>query len=159
MEPLNNSPIPSTTTGQPPMGMPQQMATPEQKKELEMLIEKTRGNLAGLNTAKIQTTNESERARVEALREIFKMFQLNGVDLEDPEAINAFIEEIRKKNPEMAKMLEDALGSLLTGEEQPIEQQEPMEMPGMPNMDQQEGGGMIGQQEMPIPQNNLQERG
>jgi hypothetical protein len=123
MDPLNNSPL-NPMMGQMPPAQEAQptMATPEQKQDLLDLVQKIKGNLANLNTAKFQAKNSGERGRIDTLKEIFSILRRAGVDLEDPNSVNAFLEQLRAKSPELASLLEEALTQILGGEQEQPEQ-------------------------------------
>lgn len=118
---------------EPGMGMPggSPEASPEQKQQLMDLISQIRAKLAETNANMFAGTNKSEQTRIDALKQLFEMMQSAGVNLQDPVAVQAFIDKMREMNPDVAQMFEDALQGLLNegGSEAPAE-----EMPESPEM-------------------------
>lgn len=118
--------LPSAVPPAPEGGMPgmggEEMATPEQKQQLMDLIEATRGKVGDLNTALFQSENAADAARRGALKEVFTLLEAAGVDLNDPESVSNFLNNMKMEDPELAAQLEEAISGLLGEEPQPTEE-------------------------------------
>ncbi len=142
---------------QAPLGAPQQMASPEEMKQLTDLLGATKGKISELNSTGFVANNSGEAERQEGLKEVFAMLEQAGVDLRDPAAVGEFLEQLKSINPEMAQLLEEAIGSLLGEGTAPQESEwsAPLPNPGdmninneaiQPNIQQPPQGGVQGGQ-------------
>lgn len=132
-------PIQQMQGAQPSEGKAVKMATPEQKKQLMDMIEATKGKLGEFNSASFSVDNQMESSKNDALKEVFATLQAAGVDLTDPASVADFLSKLRIQNPQMSKIFEDALNSLLGIEQSPSDTDQPQEPAPMPDLGQQAG--------------------
>ena len=122
MPPAMGAPDLGTSTGMPPMGdpssagVPDSMATPEQKQQLISLIQEIRKQLGQFHAVQFVNTNKAEQKRNDLLKEVFSELQAAGVDLQDPQSVSDFIAKLRAQSPDLADLFEQAMNQLLTGQ-------------------------------------------
>lgn len=115
---------PSVMPGQPlpsqgmQPGVPQEtpgaeFISPEERQQLQELLDATKEKMGELQTAKFASGNAREIAKLDALKEVFQMMKEAGVDLMSQESVAAFIERMKSTNPAMAEQFESSLDSLL----------------------------------------------
>lgn len=124
----------------------QDMASPEQKQQLMDLIDQIRSQLGELNALQFAHTNQSLQQKNDLLKEVYSELQAAGVDLTDPQSVAQFIEQLKKKSPDLAQLFEQSMMSLL-GAPQPASSPDMGSMGGgMPDM-----SGMPGANDMQNP--------
>ncbi len=113
--PINGmgQPIPEEGMQQPRTGpldrmMPPPMGEAEMAADLEDRFEAVERKKAELDTRKISDTNKLDAMKQEILGKFFQSMQELGVDLDDPASINQFLEELSRKDPDFAILLENA---------------------------------------------------
>lgn len=121
----------------PPAGMAGGMATPEQKQKLMDMIGVLEQKMGEFNAAKFAGANKSQSSKAEALRQVFIALQSAGVDINDPQSVNSFLNELKSKNPDLAQFFEECVSALI-GDEAPepqgmLEQDENPQDEGMNN--------------------------
>jgi len=111
---------PQGPAGMPPVSPDQggAMASPEQRAELEDLMNKAQGKMGELQTAKFVSANEEDASNAETLKEIFIMLRDSGVDLTNPNSVAEFLEKLKGINPTLGQQFEDTLVTLMDGAEQ-----------------------------------------
>jgi len=114
-------------TPQPPMGnMPQGMpdpsgsqpVPPEQAKELQDLADILHQKLERMKALRFSSDAYLEKFRGKLLAELFKRMQDSGVNLQDPQSVNAFLKKMSDISPDLGQEFEQLLG-LLMGEDVP----------------------------------------
>lgn len=111
-------PMPSDVggmTGATPPGQ-EEMATPEQKQSLMDLIDQIRSQLSELHALSFAHSNQSLQQKNDLLKQVYAELQAAGVDLTDPRSVSQFIETLKKKSPDLAKLFEDSMSQLLGAE-------------------------------------------
>ena len=98
---------------QPEVG---QMTTPEQEQELANLLQAAQSEMANLTSQRFSSENERKQYKLDVLSAVFEMLQSSGVDLNSPESVAQFLQELKARNPQMATDFEVAIEALL-GEE------------------------------------------
>lgn len=119
MDPLNPSvaPAPESPEVAPTMlGAPEGLSQEEMRANLQEMMEKIQEKYQDFNAQKFSSEGKSKELQSQALREIFSILESMGVDPSSPESVNAFLEDLRATNPELAEQIEAALKSVL-GEE------------------------------------------
>lgn len=134
MDPLNQSVAPAPESpGMAPttLGASQGMSQDEMRANLQGMMEKIQGKYQDFGAQKFSSESKSKELQSQALREIFSILESMGVDPSSPEAVSAFLEDLRTKNPELAQQIEMALKSVLgeegESEEAPVEEEVPPE--------------------------------
>lgn len=143
MDPLNPQqpqPKPSVMPGAPlqsqgmnpgaqPEAPGQEFISPEERQQLQELLDATKEKMGELQTAKFASGNAREAAKLDALKEVFQMMREAGVDLSSQESVADFIDRMKAANPTMAADFEAALDALIGVEPEPAPTQ------GMPVTD------------------------
>jgi len=124
------SPMPEApmSPGMAPGATPQ-FATDEQRQQLLDLIQQIRDKVAETNANMFAGGNQTQRVKMDALKEIFDLMKSSGVDLSDPAAVQKFIDDLKAFSPDIGQMFEDAMNDLLGGQGENTEQSQPMDMP------------------------------
>jgi len=111
---INNSITPEIQSTQetavPEMSQEQMMA------DLDQLMSKVQGKYQDFNTQKIQVGNNVQDMQEETMNKIFEILSAAGVDGSDPQQVNDFLEKLKGINPELYKIFEDAISSVMGGE-------------------------------------------
>ena len=126
------SPMPAPAMGPgdvPGQGGVQQFASDEQRQQLLDLIQQIREKVAETNANSFAGGNQTQQAKMDALKEIFDLLKSSGVDLTDPAAVQKFIDDLKAFSPDIGQMFEDAMTDLLGGPGENTEQPSPMDMP------------------------------
>lgn len=96
--------------------------------EEELSQDQMRSNLADM-MAKLEVGHQNltsqsassdlkvKQYRNEALRQVFDILEQAGVDPTDPEAVRAFLDNIKTENPELAMQIEEIIDSILGDED------------------------------------------
>src|ERR1035437_91939 len=116
MEPLQNPtqdpnamPQDPNTTPSGPNLTPQQM-TKDLKKLMDSIDEKM--NL--FNGQKKAASNQLQASQDDAIQELFEVLKRNGIDPSNKDSVNAFLQELQKRNPQGYQIFENAINSLLS---------------------------------------------
>lgn len=108
----------------PPMGMPEAPGGadvgPEKRAELQNMLGQLGNKRAEFNATQFSSKNQMESARQEALMQVFKVMQENGIDPNNLEEVKAFIDELERTNPEMYQAFVKAFELLLSGVEEGV---------------------------------------
>lgn len=83
---------------------------------LQGLMSKIESKRQDLNSQSFTSEFDIEKQKGESLRQLFDLFQSMGIDPSNVEEVGAFLEKIKKNNPELSQQLEKILSSIL-GEE------------------------------------------
>ena len=126
--PPSSMPAPAMGPGEMSSGG-QQFASDEQKQQLLDLIQQIREKVAETNANTFAGGNQTQRVKMDALKEIFDLLRSSGVDLTDPAAVQKFIDDLKSFSPDIGQMFEDAMNDLLGGPGENTEQPSPMDMP------------------------------
>lgn len=111
--PEGEQPMPVQGGGLPEQGMGPQMTTPEQEQELANLLQAAQEEMANLTSQRFAAGNERQQYKMDVLSAVFEMLQSSGVDLNSPESVSKFLQELRARNPQMAQDFEMAIEALL----------------------------------------------
>src|SRR3990167_10099633 len=125
MDPLNQTvaPAPASPEQAPAIsGTPEGLSQEEMRANLKGMMEKIQGKFQDFNAQKFSSGNKSKELQSQALREIFSILESMGVDPSSPEEVNAFLEDLKTKNPELAQQIETALKSVLGEEVESVEE-------------------------------------
>jgi len=107
-----------------PVSPPEAPGIPGQENQPELSQEQMRGNIQGL-MSKLQTKNQDleaqqlssgnnmDKAKGEALRELFDILENMGIDPNNVEQVGAFLNKLKENNPELHQQVESSLESLL----------------------------------------------
>jgi len=68
-------------------------------------------------TTNLMNKNKDEIHRKKVINKVFDTMESLGLDPSDQEALSSFMEKAKQTHPEMVKVLEEALSSLLDGGE------------------------------------------
>lgn len=101
-----------------------EMATPEQRAELDALIGDTRQAIGDFNASQFAMGNQNRAAAGEELQNFFAQMQAAGVDLNDPKSVAKFIQDLRNVNPELAETFEAQATAMLSAADNNEEQNE-----------------------------------
>jgi transcriptional regulator with AAA-type ATPase domain len=85
----------------------------QMKANLQELMSKIEAKMQDFNSQKFSSDNKIKEQESQTLREIFDLFQQNGVDPSNIDEVSAFLQKIKENNPELAQQLESALQSIL----------------------------------------------
>ena len=135
-----------------PTGAPAEMPS-DPKAVLQELMAKIDETMSKIQETQATGEQLDQNTKMEILKALFDVLQKMGVDPNDQEAVNAFLEQLKTANPEVYAAFERVLDSILEPAEQPQEPEAPMgQNPAetFPNL----GGGMPGQAQeggMPMP--------
>lgn len=119
MDPLNQSslpPVPASPEGVQGGPTGAQLSQTEMSASLQNMMGDLDGKYSEFQDAKTQADSDSEEQKNDILRQLFDLFQIQGVDPADPEAVKAFLDKIKQENPEVFAQIEKALQSLIGGE-------------------------------------------
>ena len=94
-----------------------QPMTPEQRQELLDMIEKIKAKMGEANAALFAGGNKTNETRSKLLQMIFEMLQTAGVDLNDQQSVNDFIQKLQALNPQLAAWFEASFDALLGTEQ------------------------------------------
>lgn len=86
------------------------------KSKLDDMFASVEEEYRKMNTNKFSSNNKMERDRIDALRQVLDALQQSGIDLNDPEQIRAFMDQLAQQDPDLLALFEDAMKGLL-GEE------------------------------------------
>ena len=111
----NLAPAPASPEAVPGIGA---SASPELSQEqmkgnLQELMGKIESKYNEFGAAKASADNASKTSKSEMLREVFDLFESQGVDPNSPEEVGAFLDKIKETNPEIYAQIDQALRSLL----------------------------------------------
>jgi hypothetical protein len=94
-------------------GEPEQQASGLSEEQMRANLNELMGNIESkhqeLEGEQFISKAKIQEKRSESLRKIFDLFSSWGVDLNNVEEVQKFFDELKQKNPEMAKQLEEAL--------------------------------------------------
>jgi len=120
MDPLNQAGLPMSPPEAPgvPMGAPgaPELSQEQMRSNLQEIRSKIEEKQQDLNSQNFVSANREQEMRGDTLRQIFDLFQANGVDPNNLEEVRVFLEKIKASNPELSQQLEQALKTVL-GEE------------------------------------------
>lgn len=95
----------------------QGVAMPSQEQEVDSISPQEQDKIKALLFA---AKNKTEIIRQKILTEVFEELQSFGVDLADQQSVNDFIIKLKESSPELAQNFENAMNSLLGGEDQNV---------------------------------------
>ncbi len=116
------------------------------KQNLDDKFSKMENEYRRYNSNRIVATNKKEEERVLALRQALKLLQQAGIDPNDPQQIQDFMDKLAERNPDLLAIFENAMNILLGGEPQdqqtgaqegqqmPQQQTDQMQQPMQPQM-------------------------
>lgn len=110
--------IEMTTPGLDMLGDPAQggLSQEEMRNNLSELMNGVQSKYSELNSEVFSNKNAADSTRQETIREALEMLQAAGVDLNDPESINQFMQRLNEMNPDLFMLFEDALNKILAGD-------------------------------------------
>lgn len=123
MDPMAGQPMPQE-------GQELQYISEDERQDLLDMITEVRGMLSEVERSDSMSAAQIEAQRIEALRQVLMQLEKIGVDLTDPEAVRAFIEELREFNPEMAAQFEQSIADLIGEDEESTEQLPSVDLEG-----------------------------
>lgn len=115
----------------------------EMRANLSNMSDMADNAMRDLYAEKYRSDNKAEASRVENLKKVLEMMKQNGIDPNDPNQIQQFLNQLQQSNPDMYEIFVDALNTLMSGEEAP-------QVPGMDQGEQMPGmeQGQMPQQDM-----------
>ena len=131
---------PTPDAGVPPQGGatdPSAPITPEQRAELVHKLDSVKQGYSKWQSMRFALGNKANEAKRDQLRQVFQVFQSKGINLNDPQAVKGYLEQLRQESPQNYQALSSALDYLLSNEnEQSPEQQSDSgpELPGGPDL-------------------------
>ena|SRR3990167_8797122 len=138
-QPQTVAPAPASPEQAPAVsGAPVGLSQEEMRANLKGMMEKIQGKYQDFNAQKFSSESKSKEQQSQALREIFSILESMGVDPSSPEEVNAFLEELKIKNPELAQQIETALKSVLGEDQEVVEEPVGEEVPPEGNMNTNE---------------------
>lgn len=121
MDPLNPqvAPVPSSPAGVP--GIPDASAAgPLSQEQMRANLQEVQGKLqdsfSGFNKQVKMNDISSKEQASELLRQLFDMLQSQGVDPNSPEAVKAFLDQMKESNPERYQHIVQALQMIMSGD-------------------------------------------
>ena len=99
--------------GVPSQGTPTQGMPSDPKAALQELMAAVDEKMAGVNQKASVGQDMDQQAKVEILQVLFDVLQRNGIDPNDQEAVNAFLEQLKQASPEVYNAFETALNNIL----------------------------------------------
>ena len=110
------------------------MSEEEMLADLQQLMDKINNEYSNYSQEKRRSKTMTEKGKEEAVNKIFEILASAGIDGSDQEQVNAFLEELKQKNPEMHELFVDAINGIL-GESE--EMTGDRESEGLPNTSDQ----------------------
>jgi len=104
--------------------------SPQERAELERMIMEV-DNAVG----KVRSTKDTGQMAVNnemMQQQIFELLQMAGVDLNDPNSVNQFLETIKQTNPDLGEVVEMVLEDVF--KDIPYENQESPSVPAVPGV-------------------------
>jgi hypothetical protein len=90
-----------------------QMATPDQKAELQKMFNKVQDANSQLATKSVIDRNQMSVMRKELMMKMFDLLKQAGVDPSDPMSIRSFLEKLGERDPQLLEMFEVAFQGLV----------------------------------------------
>lgn len=93
--------------------MEEQMSPEEMQSNLDGLMEKVDEKVRSVNAKKFMSDNKSEQDRIAALKEVLNHLEEAGIDLNDQQAINEFMQQMEEEHPDLYELFVESMNSLL----------------------------------------------
>jgi len=88
--------------------------TPEARKnKLQNMFEDVQNKNRSLNSNQVINQNKLKETKIKLIQELFKMMQNLGVDPNNLESINQFLQQLDAQNPDLRELFEVAFGKLI----------------------------------------------
>jgi hypothetical protein len=133
---------------------PSQDLSPEDMRgNLEMMMGQVDDKYREMNSTMFSGKNQTEAARRDAIKQALEMMRAQGVDVNDPQSIQDFLDKLERENPDLAQLFEEAFNSLLLGDEdmppppevteQPVVEAPPLGEMGQPLPSEMDSGAQV----------------
>ena len=106
----------------------------EMMANLEALMAKIEDSYQQFGPQKFAVDKQAQDLKSQAMRQLFDLLQSKGIDPNDPEAVGAYLDQIKSDNPELYQQVEQAL-ELILGSDQGAGAPSPDNMNMNPNED------------------------
>ena len=112
-QPVQN---PSTGPDVPSTPASAGLSQDQMKANLQQLMSKIQSKYQDFSTQKFSHNVQMQKQKSKSLRQLFDLFQSQGVDPNSPEEVKSFLDKIKGNNPELYQQLEQALLVLIGGQ-------------------------------------------
>ena len=114
-------PAPSSPAS--PAGIPStpEISQDQMRTNLLDMMSKIDGKYQDFNSQNFSSNNSLQDQQGQLLRDFFDLLQQMGVDPNNPEEVEAFLDKIKQQNPELSQQIEQALQTLLGEEITPVD--------------------------------------
>jgi uncharacterized protein YfkK (UPF0435 family) len=111
---------PLDTQGQPQSpqevpGIPTggELSQDQMRSNLQGMMSKIENKQQDVNSQSFLSEFDLKKQKGESLRQLFDIFQSMGIDPSNAEEVGAFLDKIKKNNPELSQQIEKILSSML----------------------------------------------
>ena len=105
---MNEAPESSSVTG------PDEEAL--RKLDIDTMFEKVKNKEAAFQEKNVQLQNKLQMLKADIMKKAFMMMRDLGVDLNNPESVNKFLQEMEAEDPDLLILFESAMSGLMTEE-------------------------------------------
>jgi len=116
--PSQFAPTPESPTEAPGIPSEGNLSQEQMQSNLQELLAKLKGKAGSFDSQKTALDSQLETRRQETLQEIFDLFKAKGIDPNNPDEIQAFLDDLKQKNPVMYDLVVKTLNSVLGPEEE-----------------------------------------
>lgn len=106
-------PDPAMGAAMPTPSASSDMTPEEMTANLEKLMSAINDKMNTFNGQKAVSESQMTQSQNDAIAALFDILTKNGIDPADPNAISAFLEQLKQENPDGYQIFEDSINSLL----------------------------------------------
>lgn len=111
-QPSGFSPVPDSPIG-PQDAVGQGMTEEQMKASLQDILSKIDNKYSEFDNNNFNTSRQASQMKSEAISELFDILQKKGIDPNDPQQLQEYLNEIKGRNPELYKQIVDAINAIL----------------------------------------------
>ena len=89
------------------------------KLDIDTMFEKVKSKEAAFQEKNSQLQNKLQMLKADIMKKAFMMMRDLGVNLNDPESVSKFLQEMEAQDPDLLILFESAMSGLMPGEEIP----------------------------------------
>lgn len=114
------SPVPASPAGVPGIPPTQEetgMSQDDMKSRLQEVMAKLQGKYQAFDESKFNAENDAAKMKSDALSELFTMLESKGIDPNNPDELQNFLDGIKGRNPELYQQIVTAITAIIGSEE------------------------------------------
>ena len=126
--------------------------------DLETMFNKVKDKEASFQEKRVQSKNKLQMLKVDILKKVFMMMRDLGVDMNSPEDISRFLQNLETEDPDLLTLFESAINGLMMEEQAPAQGMENIPDPAQEFAPGGSQGQMQGPAQMQEGESNLMEK-